>query len=1187
MSGVIAALLNDRYRIDKELGQGGMGMIYRAHDTLLGRDVAVKLLSDANLSAESRTRLLGEAQAAAKLNHPRIVSVYDAGEAVLSKEAGPAVPFIVMELVEGTSLHESRPQSLDEVLSIARQVCEALAHAHKQGVVHRDIKPENILITTDGAVKLTDFGLARSVTSHITADGPIVGTVFYLAPELALGQPFDGRADLYALGVVLYELVTGRLPFTGDDLLAVISQHLHAPVVPPRSFREDLPAALEQVILKLLAKNPEERFATAADVVTELVEIKTARTVLDLSAVPSASDLDQLVRGRLVGRRAELKQLLDLWAHVQEGHGRLGLISGEPGIGKTRLAHEVMVYAQLNGAAVLRGGCYEYEATMPYIPFVEALREWVHKQEEVALRGQLGSTAPELVKLAPEIESKLGPVEPNPPLPANEERLRLFDSVTRFLHDLTDGRGLLLFIDDLHWADQGTLALLHYLLRNLRTDRLLVLAAYREVELDRTHPLASALVEWNRERLATRVSLGRLTREDTEALLSALLEDESVPSEFSSAIYTETEGNPFFVEEVVKALIEQGQLYRVENHWACRSITDLAIPQSVKEAIGRRLNRIDERYVSVLHTAAALGKLFSFSDLVAVSDVEREHLLNGLDEASAAHLIRLHSGEVFVFTHDKIREVLYEELNPIRRRLLHQRIGEGLETLYASTLDDHAQDLAYHFIESGDLEKGLRYALRAAEQAQRVFAQDEAVSYYESAAECAEALALTEQQVDIYEAVGDLYYGQGLIQQAVEAYQRGLALATAPERRAKLKTGIGATYGYIGDERGLEFLHAALEELNPETQQNELAVATAMLGRFHHYQGERALAIQFLERARELAEPLDDPDTLTEIYVYLAGAYQRQDVESLDHSIEWAHRSISLGERKNYPHAIAMGYEFLAEAAINLGRWREALDYAALDREIGERIGSQARMAWSESACSHAYYGLGDLGAARAAAEKTIQIAERIGDDRLAILARMRRVFVLADVGEDEMALENARLAVAQADELKQRQMRRWSYIALGYVYQQQGKWERLLELADFFAAQFGGERINWIVEAYLAQGRWDQVVPLMEEDRVASDELPPQAQARRWRLVGRVRAAQEAYEEALSLLDQAVATFEELDARLELGRTLYHRGQVRHGIGDSDGARADWTWAVELLDKCGARPDVERARQAIRDLAV
>jgi serine/threonine-protein kinase len=253
---VIGLTLQNRYRLDAELGCGGMGTVYRAHDTLLDRDVAVKVLNDAGLGTEGRARLLREAQAAAKLNHPNIVAVYDAGEV-------SGTPFIVMELVEGTSLRDRPPSTLEETLDITRQLCAALDHAHKNSVVHRDLKPENVLITPASVTKLVDFGLARTFDSRLSTEGLIVGTVSYLAPEQALGQAVDGRTDLYALGVMLYELATGRLPFTADDPIAVISQHLYAPVVPPSTHNPGILPALDMLIMRLMSKQREDRPASA------------------------------------------------------------------------------------------------------------------------------------------------------------------------------------------------------------------------------------------------------------------------------------------------------------------------------------------------------------------------------------------------------------------------------------------------------------------------------------------------------------------------------------------------------------------------------------------------------------------------------------------------------------------------------------------------------------------------------------------------------------------------------------------------------------------------------------------------------------------------------------------------------------------------------------------------------------
>jgi predicted ATPase len=324
---MIGHTLQDRYRLDGLIGRGGMGAVYRAHDLLLDRDVAVKILSAPGIGSEGRARLLREARAVARLNHPNIVSIYDAGEA-------RGISFIVMELVEGNTLLTSQQRDLSEILGLALQVCGALEHAHAHGIVHRDLKPENILIDASGVVKLMDFGLARSaVASRLTQEDGIVGTVFYLAPEQALGQEVDGRSDLYSFGVMLYEWATGRLPFDAEDPLAVISQHINMPPDPPRNFRPDIPKGLEEVILRLLAKDPSDRFATAGLAGQALGNLADGR---EWSGGKQPRNNLPVLVSSFIGREKEIgevKSLLD--------SSRLVTLTGAGGSGKTRLALQV------------------------------------------------------------------------------------------------------------------------------------------------------------------------------------------------------------------------------------------------------------------------------------------------------------------------------------------------------------------------------------------------------------------------------------------------------------------------------------------------------------------------------------------------------------------------------------------------------------------------------------------------------------------------------------------------------------------------------------------------------------------------------------------------------------------------------------------------------------------------------
>ena len=474
------AVLRDRYRLDAELGRGGMGIVYLATDLALRREVAVKVVLETIASDRARHRLLREARSAATLNHPHIITVHDIGE-----EQG--FPFFVMEVVEGPNLAQIAVSDVGEIVEIACQICDALEHAHAHGLVHRDLKPANVLLAgRPGArtVKIADLGLAVPIRgSGISETGTIVGTAAYMAPEQAMGEPVDGRADLYSLGVVLYELTTGRGPFSGDHPLAVISQHVNAPVMPPRAIRPDLPRAIEAVILKLLAKAPGQRYASARELWDALRQALHSRETPGTDEIGSVAVLDALTRGRLVGRADELAEAREFWRRAGQGRSHCLLLCGEPGVGKTRLGREIIVRAALEGGTVMTGACYEFEAATPYCRSPRRFdRGLATNRIRRRCRRSAGTSRRSWRVSRRSIEGRLGPFAERPTLAPHEERLLFFDAVTQAFRRIGTGRGLLFYVDDLHWADTSTLCCSGYLLRHLHDERVLLVASYREVK---------------------------------------------------------------------------------------------------------------------------------------------------------------------------------------------------------------------------------------------------------------------------------------------------------------------------------------------------------------------------------------------------------------------------------------------------------------------------------------------------------------------------------------------------------------------------------------------------------------------------------------------------------------------------------------------------------------------------------
>ncbi len=624
-------LINNRYLLKSELGRGGMGVVYLAQDTLLEREVAVKVLWASTLGSQGRARLLREAQAAARLNHPNIINIFDAG-------ATDGLSYIVMELLDGDSLYEHKPESLEETLRILHQVCDALEHAHANGIIHRDLKPENVIVTSKGVAKLTDFGLSRSLTSRISQEGSIVGTVYYLAPEQALRQDVDSRADLYALGVMMYELIAGRLPFTADDPLGVISQHLNAPPVPPSTHNANIPPALDALILRLLSKRPEDRPATAGEVHAALDRLYEEPSEYDTQILALLSPLDRLARGRLVGRQAEFNRVKLLWRQIlaEENSNtpveNVVVINGEAGVGKTPLVKEVRALAQVSNARTLFGECYARE-TAPYSPIIQILRAAQPLPE-----GLPDLVVADLQSLSPDLAVRPVPVKPS--LSPLSEQQRLFESLFALFATLAERQPLVLALEDAHWSDANSLLLLRHMARRARAThlRLMILITYRPGELEGNSVLRDVLTDLKLERLSLTMDLLPFDREQTRELLSAMFM-ESMSDSFVDAIYKVTEGNLFFIEEICKALIEEGKLFCDGGQWQFSGIEELELPQSVRMALQMRINRLSSGAQEVLRLAAIIGRDFDYEILRRACEIQDEdQLIESLEQAERAQL---------------------------------------------------------------------------------------------------------------------------------------------------------------------------------------------------------------------------------------------------------------------------------------------------------------------------------------------------------------------------------------------------------------------------------------------------------------------------------------------------------------------------------------------------------------------
>lgn len=514
-----------------------------------------------------------------------------------------------------------------------------------------------------------------------------------------------------------------------------------------------------------------------------------------VAAAPLLAERTPFVRRE--PEQAELRRLLE---RAVSGNGALVMISGEPGVGKTRLAQELALEGEQSGVVVRTGRCYEMEGGAPYIPFVEMLQQTIHEAEPGALRAALGDSAAEVARMVPELRSVFPDIPPPLDLPPEQERLYFFNSMRDFLERASRLNPLVLVIDDLHWADDSTLLLLQHIAQQLRQMAVLVIATHRDVEPDMSPALSRVIETLLRQRLAHRIALKRLPQDGVKEMLGAL-RGQQPPDALVQTIYGETEGNAFFVEEVLKHLAEEGKLFDAEGRWReDLAISELDVPEGVRLVIGRRLDRLSNESRKVLAAAAVIGRGFSFELLSAMSEAGEDALLDAVDEAERAHLIasREEGGEVqFAFAHELIRQTILSDVSAARRQRLHLRAAEAIERLYVPT-DEHAADLVHHLREAGaaaDPQKTGRYLAIAGERALSVTAFEDALRFYEG------ALALHPEADRRGHA--DLLYKRGLALRSLGRWDEALAgwqQAVATYQALGDAETVGHIYATVGRE---------------------------------------------------------------------------------------------------------------------------------------------------------------------------------------------------------------------------------------------------------------------------------------------------------------------------------------------------------------------------------------------------
>ncbi|MDE3155671.1 MAG: protein kinase, partial [Acidobacteriota bacterium] len=869
------------YRIDGLLGRGGMGEVYRARDTRLGRAVAVKVMAPRGADQASIVeRFLREARAASALNHPNIVTIHEIGQ------TDEGVYYLVQELVEGRTLRDLLGDGLpaDTAGTLTRQLARALAAAHDAGIVHRDVKPENVMVRPDGYLKVLDFGVARILPGQAASDemtrapevtepGLLLGTTGYMSPEQAGGRAAGPPSDVFALGVLLYEMLTGRRPFTGPSSLQVLQAILNEHPPAPSRINPAVPAAFDPLVSAMLAKEPGGR-PTATDVDARLEQL-LASPVRRLTPAPSAPR-------KVVGRDAERERLLAELEAVTAGSGRLVAVTGEPGIGKTTLVEDALAAMATSPLqpVIARGRCSERLAgSEAYLPLLELLDNLLHGGTGGSFGEMIRTLAPAwYVHLAPAASERAAVADATGAHgPVSQERMKR--ELAALLVDIARVRPLVLLIEDLHWADVSTVDLLNYLAGRFEPMRVLVLVTYRPSDMAvARHPFLHVRQELETRGVFRELALEFLTAADVDRFLGMEFPGHDLPPALGRVLHDRTEGSPLFMVDLVRDLRDRQVVVRRNDRWElATSVRAVArdLPETVRGMIARKIERLDDTDRRLLTAASVQGHEFDtavVSDALGLDPAEVEERCETLDRVhrlvQAVRTYDLPDRTLCVryrFVHVLYQNVLYAALQPTRRVALAARVARALVTHHGEESAALASELALLFETARDFAAAARQFHLAAQHAIGLFGFQEARALAQRGLDALVALpdgpARKQQELGLQMVKGvALRSSTGWATPELEqTFTRARALCQAlGDPPAVFPVLWAITLFHLIRGNLVECRTRAdqlMEQATPSGDPALMMAAHHMAGVSREFLGDMVEATRYLERARELHDP--------------------------------------------------------------------------------------------------------------------------------------------------------------------------------------------------------------------------------------------------------------------------------------------------------------------------------------------
>ena len=1183
------------YEILEMLGKGGMGAVYKARDTEQDKIVAIKILSDQSIQIEDlKHRFNREASSGLKLDHPNIIKIYEVGEELNNY-------FIAMEYIDGKtlkSLLDDGPLEPSKVIDIGLAAASALREAHNLSIIHRDIKCDNIMVTRDGNVKVMDFGLAKvQNASMLTIEGSILGTISYMSPQQAIGEAIDHRSDIFSLGVVMYELLTGKLPFTGDYEMAIIYSILNEDPLSIREINKTVPKSLEQVVFKALRKDPKKRHQDASELIDELNKVKQ---ILEGDLLIEEEDItafdESLMReerefhAKLAGREDCFEKLKGILHRITLGEGQLAFIVGEAGIGKTRLVFELEKYARTLKTRTLNSRCVFNKGVYPYQPFVEALRSYFEIKgidDDEKLELFLDTKAPELIAVLPIIKLFLNVKGSNNVVVESKEQI--WDAIYKLFIKISEERPLIIFIDDLHWADEDTLNFLNYIGRNSINRRLLLIGTYRPEDIEMNingtaNKLNEIKHELCREGILTVIELKRLSVEDIYLITNSLFPDAEFDESFYQILFNETEGNPFFVIETLKLLkLEKIIFLSGEKYFLKENYRQISIPEKVHDIIIKRIDRLEKKDREILEIGSVEGESFHSGTIKFCLEINKLQLLRTLQSLEREHHIIHPADKMYRFDHSKIRDALYDAIAPELKSEYHLLIAEYFIENFKDD-ERHVPNIAQHLLNGGDEVRALPYVLAAANRAKLVFANEQAIYFYQKGKEIIfknELLLSSDiinQKQIINENMGDVLALVGKHDSALENYYSvDVSDETSLQQQIELQWKIGNVFLSKGEsDKALKIFESAenyIQEYLEKVKTDEKNLRIIKLGfnvedllnamgkikiskaQVFKSSGEYDIAQKEINDGLSLLKEEGNFKEKGQAYNNWGNLlFDRGDYED---SLAMYTKSLRLREKILDKKGIAEAYNNLAIVYCDVGDYYKAAEVLEKSITLMKEIGFRVGLAGTSINLGAIYQDQGKYDQALRLYKKALDISEDIKNIPLKILSCSNLGSVYIDLRNFDQAIEFLEVSLNLMEKIKVKnnepQTRSWLSVAL----LESGNSEEALKSA------LQAEKVAVDLMQKAGLGFAKRAIALIEFENLKkyTDKNPNELD----------------YNKIELLLKECCKIFKELKMEHELGRSYLLAARYFNYTNNQFEAETYIMLAKELFLKLGAEGDLKK----------